>query len=83
MNADQIREARVNNTTAGLKHVQLTEKIIGVFYAVYNELGQGFLESVCESCTKVALEEAGFRVERQVPIQCIFGASRSACFLPI
>jgi hypothetical protein len=28
-----------------LKHHELTEKIIGVFYDVYNELGHGFLES--------------------------------------
>jgi GxxExxY protein len=31
-----------------LKHHELTEKIIGVFYDVYNELGHGFLESVYE-----------------------------------
>jgi hypothetical protein len=28
------------------KHKELTERIIGVFYEVYNELGHGFLESV-------------------------------------
>jgi len=28
-----------------LKHGELTDKIIGVFYDVYNELGHGFLES--------------------------------------
>ena len=27
----------------GFKHRELTEKIIGVFYDVYNELGHGFL----------------------------------------
>jgi PD-(D/E)XK nuclease superfamily len=37
MNADQTTE---------LIHEELTEKIIGVFYDVYNELGHGFLESV-------------------------------------
>ncbi len=30
----------------GLKRQELTEKIIGVFFEVYNELGYGFLESV-------------------------------------
>ncbi len=34
---------------SGLKHRDLTQKIIGVFYEVYNELGHGFLESVYES----------------------------------
>jgi len=32
--------------TCGFKHQDLTQKIIGVFYEVYNELGHGFLESV-------------------------------------
>ncbi len=31
-----------------MKHEELTEKIIGAFYPVYNELGSGFLESVYE-----------------------------------
>ena len=30
---------------AGLKHSALTEMSIGAFYDVYNELGDGFLES--------------------------------------
>jgi hypothetical protein len=30
-------------------HSELTERIIGVFYEVYNELGYGFIESVYES----------------------------------
>jgi hypothetical protein len=30
---------------SGLKHRDLTQMIIGVFYEVYNELGHGFLES--------------------------------------
>lgn len=29
-----------------LKHHELTEKIIGVFFDVYNDLGHGFLEEV-------------------------------------
>jgi len=27
----------------GLKHRELTEKLIGIFYGIYNELGHGFL----------------------------------------
>ena len=38
----------MNADTRGLKHKELTETIIGVFYEVYNELGHGFLESVPE-----------------------------------
>ena len=38
----------MNADTRGLKHKELTEAIIGVFFEVYNELGHGFLESVYE-----------------------------------
>jgi len=55
-----------------LRHRDLTEKIIGVFYDVYNELGYGFLESVYEASLGLALEEAGLVVERQVAIPVWF-----------
>ena len=45
----------------GLQHVGLTEKIIGVFFEVYNELGHGFLESVYEAAMVLALRQAGGR----------------------
>ena len=55
-----------------LRHAELTEKIIGVFYSVYNELGYGFLESVYEESLLIALREAGLTTERQVPIPVWF-----------
>ena len=60
------------NAEQGLKHADLTDKIIGVFYAVYNELGYGFLESVYEESLVIALREAGLSVERQVPVPVWF-----------
>jgi GxxExxY protein len=62
----------MNAERRGLKHEELTRKIIGVFYEVYNELGQGFLESVYEGAMEIALAEAGLRVERQVPVPVWF-----------
>jgi len=56
----------------GLKHAELTEKIIGVFFDVYNELGHGFLESVYELGLGIALTEAGLKVRHQVPIEVWF-----------
>ena len=50
----------------------LTEKIIRVFYEVYNELGFGFLESVYREAMRIALGEAGFRVEAEVPVPVSF-----------
>jgi len=52
----------------GLKHRELTEKIIGVFYEVYNERGHGFLESISEQALAIALAQAGMKVERQVAV---------------
>lgn len=51
-----------------LLHHDLTEKVIGCFFEVYNDLGTGFLESVYENALSVALGEAGLQVGRQVPI---------------
>jgi hypothetical protein len=38
----------MESASAVLKYTHVTEKIIGIFYDVYNELGYGFLESVYE-----------------------------------
>ena len=35
------------------KHDALTERVIGVFYDVYNELRHGFLESVYREAMRV------------------------------
>jgi len=46
------------------KHNELTEKIIEVFYCVYNELGFGFLENVYQNALYFELSK-GFKVESQ------------------
>ena len=51
---------------------ELTDRIIRVFYDVYNELGFGFLESVFEEAMYRALLQAGFQVQRQVPVPVFF-----------
>jgi GxxExxY protein len=55
-----------------LKHAELTELIIGVFYNVYNELGFGFLESVYRKALHMALKEKSLKVESEVPILVFF-----------
>jgi GxxExxY protein len=49
-------------------HSELTEKIIGAFYHVYNELGYGFLEKVYQNAMYLELKNRGFRVEAQKKI---------------
>ncbi len=46
----------------------LTEKIIGCAYQVYNKMGYGFLESVYEKCMLIELRKAGLKSEYQKPI---------------
>jgi len=55
-----------------LKHSELTDKVIGVFYDVYNELGHGFLESVYAAAMVMALESSGLAVGREVPVAVWF-----------
>jgi GxxExxY protein len=47
---------------------ELTEKIIGCAYHVYNKLGFGFLESVYEKCMLIELHKAGLTAEPQKSI---------------
>ena len=54
------------------KHDALTERVIGVFYDVYNELGYGFLESVYREAMRLALTQAGLSVKTEVPVPVSF-----------
>jgi GxxExxY protein len=53
-----------------LKHAGLTEKIIGMFYDVYNELGYGFLESTYAEALLVVLQEADLKSREKRRCQC-------------
>lgn len=44
-------------------HQELTKKIIGIYYDVYNELGYGFLERVYQNAMLIELKKRGFQVE--------------------
>jgi len=57
---------------ADFKYAELTQKIIGVFYEVYNELGPGFLESVYQKSLALALESAGLTTYSRIDIPVWF-----------
>ena len=40
-----------------MEHEELTRKIIGCAYQVYNKMGYGFLESVYEKCLLIELKK--------------------------
>ena len=51
-----------------MQYEELTEKIIGAAYRVYNRMGFGFLESVYEKCLMIELRKDGLRAESQKPV---------------
>jgi GxxExxY protein len=55
----------MNTDEHGLRHSVTTQKIIGVFFEVYNDLGAGFLESVYAEAMAVALSQCGLALERE------------------
>ena len=62
-----------------MKHKELTYKIIGVFYDVYNELVHGFLESVYQKALELALLW-GLKVTNHVRIRVWFRGQRIGQF---
>jgi len=62
----------MQNQRSRLLHFELTEKIIGVYYDVYNEIGHGFLESGYANCMHRAVIQAGLSVQREVSIPVFF-----------
>ena len=54
------------------KHSDLTEKILGAFYAVYSALGYGFLENVYVKGLMVELRKRGLNVQDQLPIHVYY-----------
>jgi GxxExxY protein len=51
-----------------MKYKELTEKIIGCAYRVYNKMGFGFLESVYEKCLQIEFQNAGLKAQFQQPL---------------
>lgn len=55
-----------------MKYEELSQKIIKVFYQVYNELGYGFLERVYQNAMYLALKQEGLEVEAQRKVKVWF-----------
>ncbi len=51
-----------------MKHEDVTEGVIGAYYHVYNTLGYGLLEKVCENALTLELRARGLLVATQHPI---------------
>ena len=70
----------MNTDRHGFKHGETTQKVIGAFFEVYNELGHGFLESVYEKSLEVALTSLNLQVCRQIEIPVWFRGHRVGNF---
>ena len=54
------------------KHKELTEKIIKIFYIVYNKLGYGFLEKVYENAMMIEFKREDILAVSQSPIKVFY-----------
>ena len=55
-----------------MEHKEITEKIIGCAYRVYNQMGYGFLESVYEKCLAIEFRKAGLAFDSQQAITVFY-----------
>ena len=55
-----------------MEYEDITHKIIGIAYQVYNQLGFGFLESVYKKAMIIELAKSNFRVEAEKPLKVYY-----------
>jgi GxxExxY protein len=65
-----------------MQYADITEKIIGCAYNVYNTLGAGFLESVYEQSLLIELRAQGLTAENQVHLDVHYRGQPVGCFAP-
>ena len=58
------------------KHSDLTEQIIGAFYAVYSVLGYGFLENVYVKALVIELKNRGMDAKKEFPIEVYYAGKQ-------
>lgn len=55
-----------------MKNEEITQKVIGCFYTVYNRLGYGFLESVYQRALLIELRKQGLKAISPYPITIFY-----------
>ena len=53
-------------------HKEITEKIIGASFEVYNQLGYGLLEKVYKNAMQVELVRSGLQCQTEHPIKILY-----------
>lgn len=67
-----MTESTIIRQGSKLLFPDITDSILGAFYATYAELGTGFLESVYRNAIRVLLRQASRRAECEVPFDIKF-----------
>ncbi|KPJ63637.1 MAG: GxxExxY protein [Syntrophobacter sp. DG_60] len=62
----------MNADCQDFKYEELTEKIIKIFYRVYNKLGYGFLEKVYENAMMIEFKKVGIPAVSQSAIKVFY-----------
>lgn len=62
----------MNTEYQDIKYKELTEKIIKIFYRVYNKLGYGFPEKVYENAMMIDFEQEGVPAVSQSAIKVFY-----------
>ena len=62
----------MNTDHRDIKYKKLTEKIIKIFYKVYNKLGYGFLEKVYENAMMLEFKREGIPAVSQFAIKVFY-----------
>jgi GxxExxY protein len=65
----------MNTEQQNFKHSELTEKIINIFYKVYNRLGYGFLEKVYENALMIEFRKQSIPAVSQSPVKVLYEGS--------
>ncbi len=68
----QQKQPRMNADQRRFAHEGITQRIIGVYFDVYNELGYGFLEPVYQEAMGMALQTSGLQVQREFGLEAHF-----------
>ena len=55
-----------------MEHEEITHRIIGCAYKVYNKLGFGFLEGIYQKAMDIELSREGFLVESEKPLKVYY-----------
>jgi GxxExxY protein len=62
----------MKNQPDNFMHQEITNKIIGAFFNVYNKLGYGFLEKVYQNALLIEISKFGLNATAQMPIKVFY-----------